>query len=166
MLTPPTAPAKHAPFTAGASHTVVSLQPALSSGAQIPVRKTTSDRLPSRKSQSILKILIQTTTPISNFAQHRAFIPHSCLPATHPLIRRRNTHPTDDNRSPAILKIPINPENPDSDNNHPRNLNCPQHRGCIPHCLSPCNPPIHPAQKYPSNRRQPIACHPENPYQS
>ena len=46
-------------------------------------------------------------------------IPCCCLPAARPFIAGRNTPPTDNNRSPAILKIPINSENPDSDNDPP-----------------------------------------------
>ena len=62
----------HTP-NSGVSRPVVSLQPALSSRAEIFIRQTT-DRLPSRKSPSILKILIQkaTTTKVWNTPQYPA----------------------------------------------------------------------------------------------
>ena len=43
------------------------------------------------------------------------------------------------------------------------------HRGSFrvhPVQLSPCSPPFHPAHKHSPEKQQPIACHPENPYQS
>ena len=49
-------------------------------------------------------------------------ISYCCLPAVRPFIPRRNSRPIYNNRSPAILKILINPENPDSDNDHPKDL--------------------------------------------
>ena len=39
-------------------------------------------------------------------------------------------------------------------------------RSVHPVPLSPCSPPSHPAQTLPSDSQQPVACHPENPYQS
>ena len=69
-----------------------------------------------------LALIPRQTVPTPNLGctRGRGCILFRCLPAARPLIPRRIIHPTDTNRSPAILKIPFNPENPDSDNDHPQ----------------------------------------------
>ena len=66
---------------------------------------------------------------------YRGCIPYCSLPAARPFIPRRITRPTNNNRSPAILKISINPENPDSDNDHPKNLGCTHYQCTLSACI-------------------------------
>jgi len=90
-------------------------------GAYSKVSSQTTGRLPSGKSFSIPKILIQTTTTQESCDAPIASVhPVPLSPAARLLIPRRIFDPTANNPSPAIRKILLNPENPDSDNDHPR----------------------------------------------
>ena len=106
------------------SHTIPSADPAIRPSLALALRL-------SRSRQTISATAGMDSPPDCshpNSAMHpmRGCIPYCCPPLARPFIPRSNTRPTDNNRSLAILKIPVNPENPDSDNDHPKNLRCTQ----------------------------------------